>query len=71
MTFGEIKNQLADRLLPELETKLKEKYNMKTFNTDKPVLRTGLLLLGVFVAALTGAVTGLLLFGTIVDYFIK
>jgi len=44
---------------------------MKTFNTDKPVLRTGLLLLGVFVAALTGVATGLLLFGVIVDYFVK
>jgi hypothetical protein len=43
----------------------------KTFSSDRPVLRMGLLLFGVFVAALTGAATGLLLVGVIIDYFIK
>lgn len=43
----------------------------KTFNSDRPMLRGGLLLFGVFVAALTGGATGLLLVGVILDYCMK
>jgi hypothetical protein len=56
-------------IFPELEKRLEREYNigtnMKTFNTDKPILRYFLLGFGFAIGTFTGTVAATLLYGVL------